>query len=59
MINDLEITQPQGKYEINIHEGWELEYWSKYLGVSEQRLRDIVNKVGPNLKNVKSELGIK
>ena len=42
---------------INIHEDYELRDWSKTLGVSSERLRRAVEKVGPMVKDVRRELG--
>jgi hypothetical protein len=57
MTDDLNIRQPQDGTKINVHEAWELKYWTKHLGVSEQQLRDAVKAVGVSVAAVKRHLG--
>lgn len=42
---------------INLSEDYEVEYWSKSLGVSKERLIEVVKKVGDSVQAVRSELG--
>ena len=42
---------------INVHEDYELRDWSSTLGVSRDRLKEAVRKVGPMVDDVKRELG--
>ena len=42
---------------INLGEDYEVEYWSKTLGVSRERLVEAVKKVGDSLQAVRRELG--
>jgi Protein of unknown function (DUF3606). len=35
---------PADRFRINIHEAYEVEYWSKELGISPERLRELVTK---------------
>jgi len=42
---------------IDVHEPYELAYWSRKFGVSVQRLSDAVQKVGTNAEDVAIELG--
>jgi len=44
---------------ISLGEEHEVRYWTKALGVSEQRLRDAVKKVGHSAAKVRIELGMK
>jgi hypothetical protein len=44
---------------ISLGEDHEVRYWTKALGVSEQRLREVVKKVGHSAAKVRLELGIK
>lgn len=44
---------------INVHEDYELRRWAREFGVSEQRLKDAVKKVGTMAKDVAKELGVK
>jgi hypothetical protein len=41
---------------INVNEAYELRYWTKELGCTEQQLREAVKKVGPMVKDVKRYL---
>ena len=47
---------PQDRSRINIHERYELRYWSKKFGVTEDRLRAAVAKVGTMTDKVGQEL---
>jgi len=47
---------PQDRARINVNEEWELRYWTKELGVSEERLRKAVQKVGASTEAVRQEL---
>jgi hypothetical protein len=44
---------------ISLDEEHEVRYWTKTLGVSEQRLRDAVKRVGHSAAKVRVELGMK
>jgi len=44
---------------INVHESYEVEYWTKTLGVSPQQLRGAVKAAGVSVKNVKAYLDAK
>lgn len=41
---------------INIHENYEVEYWTKELGISAERLREVVKEVGTTSKAVREYL---
>jgi hypothetical protein len=43
---------------INVHDDYELRFWSKKFGVSPNELRCAVSKVGVFADNVARELGI-
>jgi len=47
---------PQDAGKVNIHEQYEVEYWTKKFGVSADKLRDAVKKVGTTVSNVEKEL---
>ena len=57
MPDDLTKKNPQDGRRINVDEGYEVTYWTKKFHVSEQKLRDAVNRVGPAVKSVRRELG--
>lgn len=42
---------------INVNEDYELQYWTKALGVSAEELRAAVNAVGPTAAAVRQHLG--
>ena len=42
---------------INVHEAYELQYWTKALGVSADELRAAVDAVGPVAAKVRQHLG--
>jgi hypothetical protein len=42
---------------INVNEDYELQYWTKALGVSAEKLRDAVKAVGPMAVAVRQHLG--
>jgi hypothetical protein len=42
--------------KINMHEGWEVKYWTRELGVSRAELQKIVDKVGNSAAAVRKEL---
>jgi hypothetical protein len=46
MGDDRTDRRPQDRSRISLGEGYEATYWTKALGVSEDRLRDIVSRVG-------------
>jgi hypothetical protein len=41
---------------INVHENYEVEYWSKELGVSAEKLRQVVKDAGNSAKAVREYL---
>ncbi|MFC4687962.1 DUF3606 domain-containing protein [Epilithonimonas pallida] len=57
MSDDLSKRRPQDASKINVHEAWELEYWSKELGVTKQQLKEAVMAVGTSVAAVKRYLG--
>ena len=42
---------------VNVHEAYELEYWSKDFGVSPDRLRELVSKHGVMAVEIRRALG--
>ena len=41
---------------INMHEDYEVKYWTKHLGVSKEELQKVVDKVGNSAAAVRKEL---
>ncbi|MCS3505028.1 DUF3606 domain-containing protein [Achromobacter sp. JUb104] len=56
MSDDLTNRGPQDRARINVNEDHELRYWTKELGVSEQRLKEAVKSVGVSVEAVKEHL---
>lgn len=48
---------PADRSRINIHEPYELRYWTQHFGVTEQQLKACVAKVGVMVSDVKRCLG--
>lgn len=46
MADNLDNRGPRDASQINVHEVWELDYWSKKFGVSRDELKSAVAKVG-------------
>jgi 3-oxoacyl-[acyl-carrier-protein] synthase III len=44
--------------KINMHERYEVKYWTHQLGISRDRLQQVVEKVGNSAAAVRKELGI-
>jgi hypothetical protein len=53
MSDDLSRQKPADPNRINIHEEWELAYWTKLLGTTEGDLRNAVQAVGPHTDAVR------
>ena len=56
MENAKRVTGPRDRTTINVHEGFDVRYWSNELGVSAEQLKEIVTKVGPKMEDVQNEL---
>lgn len=53
MADNLKIRKPEDPTKINVNQTWELEFWSNQLGVSKAKVVNAVNKVGPQVSDVK------
>lgn len=56
MADDRRKTGSPDNKRINVNEPYELRDWSKRLGVSEQKLRETVQRVGTSADEVKRRL---
>jgi hypothetical protein len=56
MSDDKKNTGSPDRDRINVNEDYELQYWTKALGVSAQELRDAVKAVGPTATAVREHL---
>ena len=57
MSDDRTKRGPQDNTRINIHEDYELQYWSKKFGVTPDELVAAVDAVGPMTSDVANRLG--
>lgn len=57
MSDDKTKTRPQDSSRINIHEPYEVRYWTRELGVSEEQLRKLVKEHGVSVSAVRNALG--
>lgn len=52
MADNLKDRGPPDRSRINVHEDWDLVYWTKEFGVSPAQLKAAVDKVGPSAQRV-------
>lgn len=57
MADDKNNTGSPDRDRINLSEDYEVQYWSKEFQVSPERLRSVVEAVGPTVKAVREHLG--
>ncbi|HDS1321505.1 DUF3606 domain-containing protein [Stenotrophomonas maltophilia] len=57
MSDDKKNTGSPDRDRINVNEDYELQYWTKALGVSADQLRAAVKAVGPTAAAVRKHLG--
>ncbi|WP_263418695.1 DUF3606 domain-containing protein [Terriglobus albidus] len=57
MADNLKDRGPQDRTRINVNEDWEVRYWTKELGVTEDRLRHLVQLHGVSADAVRRALG--
>jgi hypothetical protein len=48
---------PADRARIALNESYEVSYWTKVLGLSADKLRELVGRVGPMAADVRRELG--
>jgi hypothetical protein len=56
MADDLGNRGPKDRARVNIHETWELEYWSKKFGCSKEKLKQAVAAKGTMAVDVEAWL---
>jgi hypothetical protein len=56
MSDDKTNRGPQDRLRININERYEVQYWTEKFGVSEEQLRNAVNRVGVMAADVEKAL---
>lgn len=57
-MDDLKKTGQQDRSKINMHEEYEVKYWTKQLGVSKEELQKAVDKVGNGAAAVRKQLSV-
>ena len=57
MPDDTTQRGPRDSSRINVHERWELDYWSQKFGVTHEELKAAVAAVGPMVNDVRQYLG--
>ncbi len=53
MADDPKDTRPQDAQRINVNQEHELRYWTAKFGVSSDQLKQVVNRVGPMVDDVR------
>ncbi|MBA1379503.1 DUF3606 domain-containing protein [Pseudomonas brassicacearum] len=56
MADDLSNRGPRDRSRINTSEEWELRYWTKEFGVTEDELKAAVAAVGAGAEDVRRQL---
>ena len=57
MADDKSNRGPADRARINVNEEYEVRYWTKELGIREQRLRELVSKHGVMSADIRRALG--
>jgi hypothetical protein len=57
MADDLKNRGAQDRSRVNIHEDYEVQYWTKKWGVSKEQLAAAVQKAGVSAEAVARQLG--
>ncbi len=57
MTDDKSKTGSPDRDRINVSEDYELQYWTKTLGVTAEQLREAIKTVGPTADAVRRHLG--
>ncbi|NBJ12140.1 DUF3606 domain-containing protein [Microvirga arsenatis] len=57
MPDNLNIRRPQDPTKINIHEEWEVQYWTKKWNITREQLINAVRQVGVQTSKVAAYLG--
>lgn len=55
-MDNKQIVGSPDKDRINIHEAYEVDYWSNKFGVTPEKLKDAISKVGSQVKDVEEAL---
>lgn len=58
MSDDLHNRGPQDRSRISLSEKWEVQYWTKELGVTKEELEQAVHSAGNSVNAVRQHLGV-
>jgi hypothetical protein len=58
MSDDLHNRGPQDRSRISLSEKWEVQYWTKELGISKEELERAVHAAGNSVNAVRQHLGV-
>lgn len=56
MSDNLHNRGPQDRSRINMHEKWEVQYWTRELGVSQEALEKAVQAAGNSVDAVRQHI---
>jgi hypothetical protein len=59
MSDNLNDRGSQDRNRINLHEKWEVDYWTKELGLTREQLEQAVKEAGSSASAVREHLGKK
>ena len=57
MADNLGKRSPQDAFRINVHEDWEVRYWTDKWQISREQLMEVVKRVGVHVSDVAKALG--
>ena len=57
MADDLKLKHPQDASKVSLSEDWEVRYWTQTLGVSRERLEQLVKDHGNAVSSIHRALG--
>ena len=57
-MDNLTKREQPDRSKINMHEAYEVKYWTHALGVSKEKLKQAVDKVGNSAAAVRKELAL-
>jgi hypothetical protein len=57
MVDDLKNRSAQDRLRVNVHEYYEVRYWTEKWGVTQEQLVEAVHKAGVSAEAVARQLG--
>jgi hypothetical protein len=57
MSDDLNNRHGQDRKRINLNEKWEVDYWTRELGLTKQELERAVKAAGDHVDSIRQHLG--